>query len=432
MMKRRFFVAAMAMMMTIGSLPKVQAEAAQSVSLNIEKVEISAEQLAESKERQVAVNVRIEGNEAGFLAAEFGIVYDNRLTLETVNTDTEIGNCFEYMNNPETSLIWFSGANSSTGTSASNGRQDLFTLVFTLPEDYALGDVYYVGYSWDDVNGSTSSWYTNKCDNQIDWTKSHSIAGSIRVPNPSAPQLDVSQVQLNQGETFALNITNCDQPCIWYSDHSDIANVDSNGVITAYSAGTCTINCYAGASLLSCEVVVTEEYLYSIVGDTPIVLTNPDDKVTLSYPNPEGMVVWVSTASDVLTVANGRVTGLKNGTAQVIATSNGIAYVRQIVVDFPTAGIDTHDLTPEEPTTTASSEPNTTEANEPEFQCGDVDHNGKVNVVDVILVNRYLMIGVEIDEAAADVVQDGEINSVDSLTLLKYVVQLVEAIPVVK
>lgn len=63
------------------------------------------------------------------------------------------------------------------------------------------------------------------------------------------------------------------------------------------------------------------------------------------------------------------------------------------------------------------------------YAAGDVDGNGTVNIMDVILLNRNLMIGADITAqgmTAADVTKDGTVDAVDSLKILRYIVGLDE------
>jgi uncharacterized protein YuzE len=60
---------------------------------------------------------------------------------------------------------------------------------------------------------------------------------------------------------------------------------------------------------------------------------------------------------------------------------------------------------------------------------GDVDENGKVNILDVIALNKHLMINAEIGTQGklnADVNKSGKPDSTDALNILKYIVKLVE------
>ena len=64
---------------------------------------------------------------------------------------------------------------------------------------------------------------------------------------------------------------------------------------------------------------------------------------------------------------------------------------------------------------------------------GDVDESGKVDIIDVITLNKNLMVGEELTPQGkinADVDVNKVVNEVDSLNILKYVVELVPKFPV--
>ena len=113
---RRWLSLLMTSVIAAGSMPVLPSEAAQNTALNIAKVQIEPSEVNE--ERTVAVDVHIEGNEDGFLAAEFGIAYDSRLLLDSVVQETAPGNLFAYADNPSSDYIWFSGASGSKSASA--------------------------------------------------------------------------------------------------------------------------------------------------------------------------------------------------------------------------------------------------------------------------------------------------------------------------
>ncbi|MBP0972481.1 MAG: glycoside hydrolase family 9 protein [Oscillospiraceae bacterium] len=64
---------------------------------------------------------------------------------------------------------------------------------------------------------------------------------------------------------------------------------------------------------------------------------------------------------------------------------------------------------------------------------GDVDLSGKVDILDVITLNKNLMVGEAITNAGkrnADVDNNGSVDEVDSLNILKYVVEILVSFPV--
>ena len=64
---------------------------------------------------------------------------------------------------------------------------------------------------------------------------------------------------------------------------------------------------------------------------------------------------------------------------------------------------------------------------------GDVNCDGEVNLLDVLTLNRNLLIGEELSDQAkvnADVDLDGKPSSVDALNILKFTIKLVTELPI--
>ena len=91
--------------------------------------------------------------------------------------------------------------------------------------------------------------------------------------------------------------------------------------------------------------------------------------------------------------------------------------------------------TPTEPAS-AGTEPPATEqpaSGTASAICGDVDESGDVQMVDMIALNKYLMIGAPLSEQGkrnADVNANGEIEPDDGLNILRYVIELIPSLPV--
>ena len=97
-------------------------------------------------------------------------------------------------------------------------------------------------------------------------------------------------------------------------------------------------------------------------------------------------------------------------------------------ITTPTEVTPTED-TPTEVTPTETDAPDPTDASVPDdVLYGDADGNGSVQMVDMILVNKYLMIGTEISPQGlrnADVNLNGEVEADDGLNILRYVIDLI-------
>lgn len=94
--------------------------------------------------------------------------------------------------------------------------------------------------------------------------------------------------------------------------------------------------------------------------------------------------------------------------------------------------------TPTEPTVkpTDPSDNPTIPSTEPDGDIlyGDVNDDGEVDILDVIMLNKFLLGAASLDDAArkrADVDVNKDIDSTDSLIILKKVVSLIETLPVV-
>lgn len=86
------------------------------------------------------------------------------------------------------------------------------------------------------------------------------------------------------------------------------------------------------------------------------------------------------------------------------------------------------ELYPEVKPTDAATTPDPTDPDLKVTMYGDVDVDGDVDIMDVILLNRYLMIGAEVTPQGmvnADVDNNKKADAVDSLNILKAVVQLI-------
>ena len=88
-------------------------------------------------------------------------------------------------------------------------------------------------------------------------------------------------------------------------------------------------------------------------------------------------------------------------------------------------------------TTTTDSEPSTTTSTTPSavpssILYGDINMDGKVALVDAVMLNKAVADVVTLDKQAranADCNADGEVNGNDSITLLRFLVQLIDVLP---
>jgi len=142
-------------------------------------------------------------------------------------------------------------------------------------------------------------------------------------------KLNKSKAVIEKGKTVTLKATVTpssltDKSVIWESSNTSVATVTSTGKVKGVKSGTATITCTsvaAGAKAI-CKVTVCEVGL-----DKTEVIIKKGKTVTLTstvYPSSleDKSVTWESSDTKIATVtSNGKVKGLKAGTATISCTS---------------------------------------------------------------------------------------------------------------
>ncbi|NCB94388.1 MAG: hypothetical protein EOM40_17790 [Clostridia bacterium] len=116
----------------------------------------------------------------------------------------------------------------------------------------------------------------------------------INVEQANPLKLNYSQAQLECGKTIQLtlssNDTTVESGIQWSSSEELIANVDTNGLVTAYKAGQATIKAIQGGYEITCDLTVIEKDI------EPVVPTDPPKKEegTASGPTtPPAVSKWI-------------------------------------------------------------------------------------------------------------------------------------------
>ena len=149
--------------------------------------------------------------------------------------------------------------------------------------------------------------------------------------------LNVTSVELTEGDqttlTATVNPSNATNKNVtWTSSDNNVATV-ANGKVTAVKAGTATITVKTedGNKTATCTVTVKAKTypVESVTLDkTSVELTEGEETTLTATVNPSNAtnknVTWTSSDSNVATVANGKVTAVKAGTATItVKTEDG-------------------------------------------------------------------------------------------------------------
>ncbi len=150
--------------------------------------------------------------------------------------------------------------------------------------------------------------------------------------------LDRTSLTLKVNETFTLSATVApenatDKAVKWTTSNSGVVRV-SNGTVTAVSEGTAKITAAAGGNSASCTVTVEKEETEIIPVESVTLNRNSlelkvDETFTLTAliaPSDatETEIIWNSDNTSVATVADGIVTAVGVGTANITATAGGL------------------------------------------------------------------------------------------------------------
>ncbi len=174
---------------------------------------------------------------------------------------------------------------------------------------------------------------------------------SVKIPVASV-ELSQTEITLEVDGTATLtaavtpdNATN--KTVAWESDKESIATVDNTGKVTAIAQGTAKITATADGKSANCTVTVTAKPVpvTGIELDKTAITLEIDETQTLTAtlaPDnaTDKTVTWTVAPSGVVSVENGVITALKDGTATVTATANGKSANCTVTVNAPLTNAD--------------------------------------------------------------------------------------------
>ena len=160
-------------------------------------------------------------------------------------------------------------------------------------------------------------------------------------PEPTTPKVtevtinpSSTTIKVNESVTITASVTadeGADKTVSWASSDSNIASVDASGKVTAKAVGNATITAKAGDKTAICEVTVkaaeptTVAVTEVALNKTTLELTVDGTETLTATVKPDNAtnktVTWSTSDSTVATVADGKVTAIKEGTATITATA---------------------------------------------------------------------------------------------------------------
>ena len=155
--------------------------------------------------------------------------------------------------------------------------------------------------------------------------------------------LDQTSLDLKEGETSTLTATvkpdnATDKAVAWTSSNDKVATV-KDGKVTAVKEGTATITATAGDKTATCKVTVEKDFVEvtSITLDkTTLTVTAGSEETLTATVKPDNAtdktVTWTSSNTAIATVKDGKVKGIKAGTATITAQAGDKKATCKVVV----------------------------------------------------------------------------------------------------
>ncbi len=158
-------------------------------------------------------------------------------------------------------------------------------------------------------------------------------------------QLSAKRISLENGYTTQLKVTSSTgHPVTFRSSKRSIATVDESGNITAKKPGTTTITAMVDKETASCVLTVKKPTVR--LNKTSASLYRKQ-KIRLSVKSTsKSLPKWKSNKKSVAIVDNfGTVTAIKNGTAIITVTVDGVSKTCEITVKKPIVKFEESELT---------------------------------------------------------------------------------------
>lgn len=194
-----------------------------------------------------------------------------------------------------------------------------------------------------------------------------------------------TSASIERGEKLRLSATASNNSEItWKSSKSSVAAIDDSGNVTGMKPGETTITASADGSSVTCKIKVKSP---TIQLDKTNIKLYRSQKVQLSATVSSGISPnWKTNKKSVAVVDEyGTVTAVKNGTANITATLDGVSKICKVTVEKPVITLSAVEINLKKGTTLAISA-NVSSGNPPAWSSSNsnvatVDGAGKITAV---------------------------------------------------
>lgn len=162
--------------------------------------------------------------------------------------------------------------------------------------------------------------------------------------NKTIININQASASIERGETLVLSATTSNKSKVsWKSNKSSIATIDEKGIVTGIKPGETTITAACDGSLATCKIKVKAPTIK--LNKTTVTLYRCQT-VKLSATVSSGIApVWKTDKKSVAVVdSSGTITAVKNGTATISATVDGVSCQCKVIVEKPSITLGSSEL----------------------------------------------------------------------------------------
>lgn len=164
------------------------------------------------------------------------------------------------------------------------------------------------------------------------------------VVNKTTITLNKTEASLERDEVLRLSATTSNGSKVsWKSNKKSVATVDEYGKVTGAKPGEAIITATADGSSATCIITVKQPTVK--LNKSSVTLYRGQTVKLIATVSSNAKPTWKTNKSSVATVdANGTVTAIKNGTARITATVDGVMKTCEVIVQKPEITLNTTTL----------------------------------------------------------------------------------------
>lgn len=162
--------------------------------------------------------------------------------------------------------------------------------------------------------------------------------------NKTDISINQTSAHIQRGESIKLTaVTSNGSNVTWKSKKTSIATVDEYGTVVGKKPGETIITCSADKSQVTCHITV--DYPMVTLNQSFITLYRGQNAKLYAEVSSNVKPTWKTNRKSIATVdQNGNITALKNGTAVITATVDGISSSCEVIVEKPEITLSTEEM----------------------------------------------------------------------------------------